>query len=81
MRVDLIRSEFPSGQFPMKHHVQLIISSTSAFWQSEERPDCSHRCGRCPDERRLTLQIGLSRVNQVRFDDLGNDIGDVVNIA
>lgn len=78
--INLICRELPSRHFLEEHDIQLFIRSSTAFGQAKVSPDGSKaRCSE-PEKSSLAFQIGLGGINEVRLDNIRNDLRDVVDV-
>ncbi len=77
----MIALEFPRRHLLGKQNIEFIEAPPLGFRQSKIGPNEGQKRCAAPDKPRVPFQVPLRRVDKIRFQDVGDDAGDVVCVA
>ena len=81
IRIDMSRNKLPRRNLLSEQNIQFGISATLRLWETEKRPCEGDQSGGAPEKSSLAGGIPCGRIHEIWFQDLGNDIGDLVGCA
>ena len=80
-RINLIGFELPRRHFLSEKHIEILEGSSLGFRKAEESPDESQQSRAAPNEAGVSLQVPLSRVHEIWFQNSGDHTDEVVGVA